>query len=230
MKRILFLLLFGFSFLLVSAQQKDSVPHSGGPTVPSIFSNADTITTNDYLLSIEKVFQVLNKVPVLSQPVPYIMEINRRLDDDDSALAIIKDRLNGDSRMLNVRNLQMFSIILKQVNDNSKEYAGELNNYDSIYDSLRAEVIGLGKDTLIRKIVRDPALRDSFRTQLLQLRGKWKKADSIMRTVHLLINNTQARTSGNLITSNEMQLQAQSMMATTGQRIFSKESDYLWQF
>jgi small-conductance mechanosensitive channel len=215
---------------LVSAQQKDSVPHSGGPTVPSIFSNADTITTNDYLLSIEKVFQVLNKVPVLSQPVPYIMEINRRLDDDDSALAIIKDRLNGDSRMLNVRNLQMFSIILKQVNDNSKEYAGELNNYDSIYDSLRAEVIGLGKDTLIRKIVRDPALRDSFRTQLLQLRGKWKKADSIMRTVHLLINNTQARTSGNLITSNEMQLQAQSMMATTGQRIFSKESDYLWQF
>jgi small-conductance mechanosensitive channel len=215
---------------LVSAQQKDSVPHSGGPTVPSIFSNADTATTNDYLLSIEKVFQVLNKVPVLSQPVPYIMEINRRLDDDDSALAIIKDRLNGDSRMLNVRNLQMFSIILKQVNDNSKEYAGELNDYDSIYDSLRAEVIGLGKDTLIRKIVRDPALRDSFRTQLLQLRGKWKKADSIMRTVHLLINNTQARTSGNLITSNEMQLQAQSMMATTGQRIFSKESDYLWQF
>ncbi|MEO6894986.1 MAG: mechanosensitive ion channel domain-containing protein [Ginsengibacter sp.] len=230
MKNFLLIAFFVLSCVHVSAQKYDSLPATSGPSASSIFSNADTITTNDYLLSIEKVFQVLNKAPVLSQPVPSILEINRHLNDDDSALAIIQNRLNGNVRTLNIRNLQMFSIILKQVNNNSNAYANELHDYDSIYNEIKYEVAGLRKDTLIRKIVRDPALRDSFRTQLLQLRSKWKKADSLMKYTHLLISKTQARTSNNLITSNEMQLQAQGLMASTGPRIFGKESDYLWVF
>ncbi len=124
----------------------------------------------------------------------------------------------------------MLSIILKQINKDSKEYAAELNNYDSIYNGIKSEIISLRKDTLMRRIVKDSALRDSFKPQLVQLRSKWKKADSLMKYVHLLISNTQARVSGNLITSNEMQLQAQSLMSSTGARVFSKESPYLWEF
>lgn len=227
MKSFIFTTLYLFSFISLSAQKRDSIPST---SASSIFSNTDSITTNDYLLTIEKTFQVLNKVPVLAQPVPSILEINRRLNEDDSALAIIQERLEGNSRTLNIRNLQMFSIILKQVNNNSTKYASELYDYDSIYNGIKSDVSGLRKDTLIRKIVRNPALRDSFRLQLVQLQGKWKKADSLMKYIRLLISKTQARTSNNLITSNEMQLQAQSLMASTGQRVFSKESDYLWQF
>lgn len=85
MKNFLFSALFIFSCVSLSAQKHDSIPTSSVNQVPSIFSTSDTITTNDYLLSIEKVFQVLNKAPVLSQPVPSILEINRHLKDDDSA-------------------------------------------------------------------------------------------------------------------------------------------------
>ena len=230
MKRSVFVAIFLFSSLYLTAQIRDSVPSVSPPTRSSIFDNSDTITANDYLLTIEKVFQVLNKVPVLAQPVPAILEINRRLNEDDSALNIIKERLDGNSRALNIRNLQMFSIILKQVNNNSAGYTVELHDYDSIYRDIKYDVAGLGKDTLIRKIVRDPALRDSFHSQLVQLRGKWKKADSLMKYVHLLISKTQARASDNLITSNEMQLQAQGLIASTGSRIFGKESDYLWEY
>lgn len=230
MKIFLFVVFFSGFFFDLSAQKYDSVPVSSRPSVSSIFSNADSITTNDYLLSIERVFQVLNKAQVLSQPVPSILEINRHLNEDDSALAIIKAALDGNSRALNIRNLQMFSIILKQVRNNSTAFASELHDYDSIYDGIKAEVISLGKDTLIRKIVRNTALRDSFRPQLLPLRVKWKKTDSLMKSVRFLISKTQAYASNNLITSNEMQLQVQSLMASTGTRIFGKESDYLWEF
>ena len=230
MKRFLFIAIFLFPSLCLLAQNKDSILVPTRPPEPSIFSTTDTITRNDYLLSIEKVYQVLNKASVLSQPVPTIREIAGKIDEDDSAIAIIKERLNSNARTLNIRNLQMMSIILKQINNSSSDYAAELNNYDSIYNEIKSEIIGLRKDTLIRRIVRDSALRASFKDQLVQLRQKWKKTDSLMKNVHLLISSTQARASDNLITTNEMQLQTQSLMASTGSRVFSKESPYLWQF
>ncbi len=230
MKRFSIIVIFLFSILSLSAQNNDSLRLRTRPAEPSFFSTTDTITRNDYLLSIEKVFQVLNKTAVLSQPVPAIEEISNRLNEDDSTIGIINERLNSNSRMLNIRNLQMLSIILKQINKDSKEYAAELNNYDSIYNEIKSEIISLRKDTLIRRIVKDSSLRSSFKPQLVQLRSKWRKADSLMKYVHFLISNTQARVSGNLITSNEMQLQAQSLMSSTGARVFSKESPYLWEF
>lgn len=229
MKKFFFISLFLLSGMLSNAQNPDSL-HPNTRTQSSIFSATDTITRNDYLLSLEKVFQVLNQASVLSQPVPSILAIKDNLNEDDSAIAIIKEQLTANDKSLSLRNLQMLLIILKQINDNSKLYAGQLNQYDSIYDSIKNQIVSLRKDTLLRKIFRDRALRDSFSSELLQLRSKWKKTDSLLKHVNLLIGGTQAATSDNLITTNELELQAQTLMRTTGQRIFGKESAYLWQF
>ncbi len=228
MKFFPFIIIFLFGSAVVFAQNDTNQPKR--PPEVSIFSNTDTVTRNDYLLSIERVFQTLNKASVLSEPVPNIQVMRDDLDDDDSAIVIIKDRLNMNDRSLSMRNLQMFSIILKQIDKNSTSYARQLNQYDSIVNGFKNQILDLRKDTLIRKILRDPALRDSFRTQLLQLRTKWKKTDSLIKTVSLLVHNTQARTSDNLITADELQLQVKTLTQTTGSRIFGKESFYLWQF
>src|SRR6185295_8099203 len=63
-----------------------------------LFENDDTLTRNDYLLSFGKVFQLLNKASALSQPVPAILLMAERMDEDDSALNIIKDRLSTTDR------------------------------------------------------------------------------------------------------------------------------------
>lgn len=227
MKVFCFISLFVFSYLGVFAQNDSSVNR---PPEVSIFSNNDTITRNDYLLSIEKVFQTLNKASVLSQPIPSILGIVEHLNEDDSAIFIIKERLNTNDRSLNIRNLQMLSIILKQINKDSKAYAKQLEVYDSIYIGIKNDILALRKDSLIRIILKDQSLRASFKPELLQLRSKWQKTDSLLKYVSLLIDNTQARTSGNLITTNELDLQAESLMESTGSRAFSKENKYLWEF
>lgn len=172
----------------------------------------------------------MNQARVLSQPVPAILQIQSNLQEDDSAIAIIREQVNTNDKSLSLRNLQMLSIILKQINNSSKVYANQLNQYDSIFDTLKRQILAIRKDTLFRKIVRDPALRDSFRTQLLPLRAKWRKTDSLLKYVNFLLANTRAATSDNIITTDELQFQAQSLMQSTGARIFGKESDFLWQF
>jgi potassium-dependent mechanosensitive channel len=222
---ILFLLLH-----LGVAAQKDTLHLPATPPELSIFSANDTVTRNDYLLSIEKVFQTLNKASVLSQTVPTILGIGDDLNSDDSAISIIKDRLSLNNTLLNIRNLQMFNIILKQINKNSKTYARKLNEYDSILDGFRNQFAQLRKDSLFHRILTDSSLRAFFRPELSQLRIKWKKTDSLIKQVNLLIDNTLARTSTNAITTDELQLQTKSLISSTGSRIFSKESDYLWEF
>lgn len=228
MKKVFFILFFIWGY---AGHAQDSVVISSDlPRQFSFFSEKDTITRNDYLLSISKVFQAFNEANVLAQPVPAIQQIRSNLNDDDSILVIVKERLNGKDKNLRLRNLQMLSIILKEINRNAKAYAAQLNKYDSIYDTTRRRVLLARKDTLFNKLIRSAALRDSFKTQLQPLGDKLKKTDSLMKAVNLLITDARALTSDHIIMTNELQLQAQGIMATTARRIFGKEGDFLWQF
>ncbi len=222
---IIILSFFGIS---VSAQVNDTAKlikeSSGFP----LFTNVDTLTNNDYLLSIEKMFQTLNKASVLSQQIPSILAMGDGLNEDDSAINIIKSRLSLNDRELNVRNLQMFTVILKQINKNAKSYANKLKQYDSIFNGFKKQILDLQKDSALQHVFKNPNLTEIFKPQLEQLALKWQKTDSLMKHLNLLIDNTLARTSNNIITTDELQLEAENLRQTTGSRAFSKERKYLW--
>jgi potassium efflux system protein len=228
MKILLLLGLYTLSFLSLNAQVKDTVklPRK---SFEAMFANDDTLTRNDYLLSFEKALQLLNKVYAISQPVPEINAMIGHINEDDSALSIIRDRLSANNKALNVRNLDMFTILLGQIDENTRKYARRLNEYDSVLDSVKKQIFDLRKDTVIRHVFRDSSLRDLFRPELQQLRKKYRGADSLIKAVNILIDNTLAQTSGNLIATGELQIQAEELTKTTAQRAFTKERRYFWE-
>jgi potassium-dependent mechanosensitive channel len=229
MKLLRILLFFIIPGTVATAQTRDTARIPRRSFENSLFENDDTLTRNDYLLDIGKVFQLLNKASALSQPVPAILVMSERIVEDDSALNIIKDRLSSNDRALNVRNLQMFNILLGQIKSDTHDDARQLNQYDSILDKTKREILELRKDTVIRHIFRDSVLKAEFKPQLQQLRLKWRKADSLIKYLNALIDNTLAASSDNMITVNELQLQAGSLTRTIGSRAFSKERNYLWE-
>lgn len=235
MKLVFLSLLFSIFFAGASAQIKDTLKagdklktHKKSWEV-SPFSNDDTLTRNDYLMSIERMFQALNKASQMEQPVPAIEAMSQNMDEDDSAISIIKNRLSSNNKSLNIRNVQMFIILLQQIHNDTKTFAEELHVYDSTLDSIKKQIYDLRKDTVIRHIFKDSSLRASFKAQLQQLNGKWTKADSILKSANILIDNTLARTSDNLISTNELQLQAIEAAKLAGSRAFGKERKYLWE-
>jgi potassium efflux system protein len=225
------LLLFGLCILScpgLSAQVKDSASLQK-KSFEAMFANDDTLTRNDCLLSLEKAFQVLNKGYTISQPVPEIKAMALQIGEDDSTLIIIRDRLSANNKGLNVRSLDMFTILLSQIEENTRKYARELNDYDSILDSAKKQILNLRKDTVIHHIFKDSALRASFKPEIQQLRLKYRRADSVIKYANILIDNTSAQTSDNLIAVGELQIQADGLAKTIGSRAFSKERRYLWE-
>lgn len=195
----------------------------------SIFSDSNVITRSDYLVELEKVFQMLNKAQVVTASFAPVNGIAAELDESDSALVIIKERLSQSERTLNIRNLQMFNALLDELNKTTTAYSTHLDLYDDSLDNVKRELLGLRKDSVIRILFRDSALRSSFTPQLQQLRLKWRKTDSLIRGSNTLIDAVKAHASANLLAINELTYQIDTLLKTVGSRAFGKERRYLWE-
>ncbi|MES1159549.1 MAG: hypothetical protein ABUM51_02230, partial [Bacteroidota bacterium] len=196
----------------------------------TLFTNSNAPTTSDYLESLEKVYNLLNEVPIITASFVHLPEIADQFDDEDSALAILKDRIiTSDDRTLNVRNLQMFNTLLDELDKNTDKYAKYLNTYDKKMDDLREKIAGLKKDTLMLRIFRDSALVASFQPQLQELKGKWRQADSLVKLNTASINDLKARASANAITITDLVYRVDTELKEVGGKAFGKERRYLWE-
>ncbi|GAC1432693.1 MAG: hypothetical protein NVSMB7_08490 [Chitinophagaceae bacterium] len=195
----------------------------------SLFADDKILTNSDYLIHIQRVFQTLNKVPVLASEFYKLNDVTVKLSESNTALGVIRERLSSGDRKLNIRNLQMFHSLLEAIEENDKLYMEELNTYDDKLDQLKKDILDLRKDTVIRHIFRDSLLRKTFSGQLKELRVKWKDTDSLVRFANTSIDNLKAVASTNTMNATELHYQSDFVLTKLGPRAFNKEARYLWE-
>lgn len=195
----------------------------------TLFTNINVPTSGDYAEDLERVYQLLNRVPVVTESFVRLDDIDDQLDQEDSALAILKDRLSQSDRSLNIRNLQMFNTLLDALDKNIKGYARHLNTYDDALDSVRKQIDLLKKDTLMLHIFRDTALKNTFQPQLQQLKVKWRQVDSLISLNGGEINALKSQISAHTITISELLYRVDAALKSVGNKAFGKERRYLWE-
>ena len=196
----------------------------------TLFTNNTAITTSDYLETMGKIFQLLSSVPETTSSFVHLPEIEDQFDQEDSALAILKDRIAAtDERSLNIRNLQMFNTLLDELNRTTDNYARYLDAYDKKMDAVQSKIGEMRKDTLMLRIFRDSSLTDSFQLQLQELKVKWRQADSLVKLNSSEINDLKARASANAITIEDLSYRVDLDLKNVGNKIFGKERRYLWE-
>ncbi|WPQ62992.1 mechanosensitive ion channel [Chitinophaga sancti] len=223
-KPILLLLLLVYTGSIALAQK---APSRGADT--TLFGDNNQPTRSDYLAGFEKVFQTMNKVPLVTSSFTHLPDIQSQLKDADSVLEILKDRFSGNDRSLNIRNLQMYQSLLEELNNTMGEFGKTLNGYDQKLDEVKKEIRDLRKDTLMRGLFKDTVLRATFTPQLQTLRTKFKRADSLVKSNTAILNDLKARVSTNAITIEELGYQTEEALKTAGGRAFTKERLYLWE-
>jgi potassium efflux system protein len=195
----------------------------------SLFTNSNVATRSDYLESMERVYQVLSKVPAVTTTFIRLDEIDDKLDDEDSALVILQERLAANDRSLNIRNLQMYNTLLDELTRNTGVYTRYLDEYDKRMDGVKKSIGEMRRDTLILNVFRDSALKASFLPQLLQLRAKWRQADSLVKLYGGEINDLKAQATTNAITIEDLTYKVDLALKQVGTKAFGKERRYLWE-
>jgi potassium efflux system protein len=195
----------------------------------TLFTTRDLPTTSDFAEDLERVYQVLNQIPTVTESFVKLPDIDNQLDLEDSALDIIKERMSQSDRTLNIHNLQMFNTLLDALDRNVKDYSQTLNQYDSSLSTIRKEIAGLRKDTLILHIFRDTALKDTFQLQLEQLKTKWRQADSLVAFNGNYVNALKSEASAHTITITDLLYRVDQALKAVGTRAFGKERRYIWE-
>jgi len=195
----------------------------------TLFTNSTVATRDDYMASMERVYDMLSQVPAVTATFDQLDEIDTNLADEDSALAILSERLSVNDRSLNIRNLQMFNTLLDELDRNTDGYSKLLNEYDKKMDAVKKDVEQMKKDTLLLHIFRDSALKASFQVQLQQLKTKWRQADSLIRLYSDQINDLKAQATANSITIEDLISRVDQDLKDIGTRAFGKERRYLWE-
>ncbi|WP_257574976.1 mechanosensitive ion channel family protein [Hydrobacter penzbergensis] len=183
---------------------------------------------SDYLESLEQVFQVLNKVPIVTSSFLNLDDIEHDLGQNDSAVAILKERM-AYTHSLNIRSLQVYNTLLDKLAVTMKRYEDNLDEYRTKLEGLKKEILGLRKDTLIGQIFKDTALHTVFTPQLKRLRSKWREADSLLKSSTNVINNLKSRVAANNITIADLLFQVDAISDDLRYNAFGKEQSYLWE-
>jgi potassium efflux system protein len=195
----------------------------------SLFTTITVPSTSDYAEDLGKIYEMLSEVPVVTESFIHLDEISDDLDQGDSALNILKERMSVSDRSLNIRNLQMFNTLLDAMSKNTHEYTRLLDRYDTALDGVRKQIDDLRKDTLMLHIFRDTVLKNQFQPQLQQLKAKWRLVDSLVTENGKEINTLKSQVSAHAITIDELTYRVDDELKAVGNKAFGKERRYLWE-
>ncbi|HEV3413585.1 MAG TPA: mechanosensitive ion channel domain-containing protein [Puia sp.] len=195
----------------------------------TLFMENAAATRSDYLQSVQKVFLLLDQVPVTLGTLTELDDLQTQLSQEGAALTLLKGRMSQSEKTFNIRNLQMFNTLLDELNRNETDYTKRLNAYDNKVDTVERQIAGLKKDTLMLHIFRDTALKASFSGELDQLREKWRLADSLIKTNATFIADLKTLSSENTIEIEELTNKVDKELKAVGSQAFGKERPYLWE-
>ncbi len=211
------------------ARRADSVKHPNRYFDSALFSDANILTTSDYLTAIEKMQETLNEVPLITSSFTTTKTIQNNINETDSAIFVIKQGLAFDIRVLSLRNIQMFQTLIDNLQQNNNKYKQTLDAYIQHLDTLKKDILTIRRDSILKNLFRDTVLRKSFSQQLQPIREKWKITDTLVRKATLLLNSLDAQLSANAIVLKELEYQTDLRLQKIGPRAFTKEIPYLWQ-
>jgi potassium-dependent mechanosensitive channel len=195
----------------------------------TLFKNTNTVSTSDYAEDLGRIYQLLSKVPEVTGSFVKLPAIHEYMDQGDSALDVLKERMYQSDRTFNIRNLQMFNTLLDELEKNTGYYAKYLRQYDTAMNGVKKEIAALQKDTLMLQIFRDSSLKNTFQQQLQQLKAKWRQVDSLVTENSKEINTLKSQASAHAITIGELLYRVDLELKAGGSEAFGKERRYLWE-
>lgn len=228
-KTMLPTLLFVLLLFAGAAMGQDSATRPRRPAIASLFSDSSQPSSSDYSLSIEKTYETLNTVNAGAALGHEVKMIATKLKDNDSAMNIVKENLSSYNNVLSLRNLQMYKILLADLQRDLVSWRNMLESVDKKITGLQQSMKAVIKDTLLMQLVRDSVARKPFQAQLTGLRQKWMTADSAVKINLAIVNRLLTRVSNNVIACSELSNQVNNELTKISADAFGKEINYLWQ-
>lgn len=191
-------------------------------------SALNEIGIDSILNKIENVHNTLTRIINATSVGFDTREIQDELPEIDSNIDIIDDNLSLYQSVLDVKNLQMFRVLLAGLKDQLSDWRTEIFKDEKDLVEMGNEMGTFKKDTLLKEIINDSAFKSLYSNEIADLKGKWKLAKKSLSDNLTRINLLQSTVSNEYFTTIDLETKSRDLLKKISVQSLGKEYDYLW--
>jgi potassium-dependent mechanosensitive channel len=193
-----------------------------------LFEASETLTTSDYMMSIERVNDKLNAIRDSVTLEFEIEGVKRRVYDMTDDINLIRDNTRGRNTVVNIRNLylyQSFATNLKTENNRFQKHLAK--TFERVYNA-KTDLKNILSDTVFHSLYDDANLRKIYDKRLSRMEKKWSRTDSIAKVNIDTLNAIKVRIADNAMTLSGIISIIEIRLDRSSRQLFGPEVNYLW--
>ncbi len=189
----------------------------------------DTLTTSDYMMSIDRVNDNLNSISDSSNLKFEVVGMGRRIAGITSDIVTIRKNIRGRSSTFNLRSLYLYQNFASHLNDENDMYETHVAKIFHRVYSAKISLKSALSDSVFRVLYSDGSLHKTFAKKLVRLERKWARTDSITKANIDTLNTLKIKISDNAVSLSNMLNIIENRLDKADQQLFGAEVSYLWQ-
>lgn len=186
----------------------------------------ETTTDSDFLMAIEKAGEVLESAHNDTEFDGNSHHLFGDIKRTQSKLDLILASLKGSNP--NVRNQQMYGIVLKEIEQELDEQNTAINARNLALEKIKNRVIDLRKDKTLMVLIKDTIRRKQFKQELANLKNRYLSTDSLMTKNQGILNTNKRLTVERKIAVSNALIMVDTKLEKSGISMLKKEYPALW--
>ncbi|WP_337966832.1 mechanosensitive ion channel [uncultured Flavobacterium sp.] len=193
-------------------------------TKSSLFQ--ESVTDSDYLMAIEKAGEVLESAHNDTEFDGNSHHLFGDIKRTQSKLDLILESLKGANP--NVRNQQMYRIVLKEIQQELEEQNTAINSRNLALEKIKGRVIDLRKDKTLMSLLKDTIRRKQFKKEFANLKNRYLSTDSLMTKNQGILNKNKRLTVERKIAVSNALITVDSKLEQSGIGMLKEDYPTLW--
>ncbi|SJZ96798.1 Mechanosensitive ion channel [Chitinophaga eiseniae] len=202
---------------------------SGKDSSAAIAPGPVKLSVDSLLIRMEELHNTLNRINDITSRGFDTCGMAEELPEIKANLQTIEDNLKLYNKVLNIRNLQMFHVLLADMRGHLENWRSRLFEYNKELVKMNAEMMAFTKDSFVKQIKADTTFRNFYLPELKELKSKWVEANAATKQHLDKIAVLQAGISGSYFKAVELENKVDKQLKVFSLKSLGKEYNYLWE-
>ena len=147
----------------------------------------------------------------------------------DSNISLADQNLKLYTNILDVKNLQMFEVMLASLHGQLEEWRQQLFAYDRQLLAMSSQWTAFRNDSLLKEIMADSVFSAEYAAEMQDIRDEQKMAKTLIAENQSRLKQWQVSISNQYFETIDLENRTRDLLRKTGVKALTKEYDYLWQ-
>lgn len=193
-----------------------------------IIHSIDTLTVSDYMISIERVNDLLNSIRDSAQLDFGTVHMEKDANEISKEIKIIKKNIKAKHSAINIKNLYLYQSFTNELDEKNTHIKNDIEIiYNRAYHA-KIRLRSVFNDSVFQHACSQKNIPDEIDKGIVHMAKRWKRTDSIVRSTIDTLNAIRLVTADNSMYTESMVNAIENRINKAKPQMFGPETSYLW--